>query len=48
MKTCIQRLFAGARGFLGTARKCQVSGEFRLTSRNRDLGRQELERFIYW
>jgi hypothetical protein len=48
MKIHIRRMFGLLRGFLCPSRKRQTSGEFPPTQTHRDLGRQELEKFIYW
>jgi len=46
MKTYIRKMLALLRRFLRPSRKCQIACEF--TKSNEDLGRQELEKFIYW
>lgn len=48
MKTIIRRMLAVIRGFLRPSLKCQTADDFLPTKSNQDLGRQELERFIYW
>ena len=48
MKSQIRRMFGLLGGFLCPSRKRQAAGEFLLTQTFRDLGRQELEKFIYW
>jgi hypothetical protein len=48
MKTQIRRMFGLLRGFLYSSRKRQAAVEFLPTQTYRDLGRQEIEKFIFW
>lgn len=48
MKIQIRRMLAMLRDFLRRSRKRRTLEEFLPTRSNADLGRQELEKFIYW